>query len=49
MIDKDEHAAVAGIVDDIAAGVVKAQATLDSGATATVLDRLISAANDATK
>jgi anthranilate phosphoribosyltransferase len=40
---------VAGIVDDIAAGVVKAQASIDSGATATVLDRLISAANDATK
>jgi hypothetical protein len=28
---------------------VKAQASIDSGAAATVLDRLISAANDATK
>ena len=40
---------VAGVVDDIATGVVKAQASIDSGAAATVLDRLISAANDATK
>jgi anthranilate phosphoribosyltransferase len=37
---------VAGVVDDIAAGVVKAQASIDSGAAAAVLDRLISAAND---
>jgi anthranilate phosphoribosyltransferase len=40
---------VAGVVDDIATGVVNAQASIDSGAAATVLDRLISAANDATK
>ncbi len=37
---------VAGVVDDIAAGVVKAQSSIDSGAAAAVLDRLISAAND---
>ena len=37
---------VAGVVDDIAAGLVKAQVSIDSGAAAAVLDRLISAAND---
>jgi anthranilate phosphoribosyltransferase len=37
------------VVDDMATGVINAQASIDSGAAATVLDRLISAANDATK
>jgi anthranilate phosphoribosyltransferase len=39
---------VAGVVDDIASGVVRAQAALDSGAAAGVLERLVIAANDAT-
>lgn len=39
---------VAGVVDDIASGVVRAQASLDSGAAAGVLERLVSAANDVT-
>ena len=39
---------VAGIVDDIATGVVKAQESIDSGAAAGVLERLVSAANDVT-
>ncbi len=37
---------VAGIVDDLSSGVVKAQESIDSGAAAGVLQRLISAAND---
>ena len=37
---------VAGIVDDLATGVVKARESIDSGAAADVLERLISAAND---
>ena len=39
---------VAGVVDDIASGVVRAQTSLDSGAAAGVLERLVSAANDVT-
>ena len=39
---------VAGVVDDLATGVVKAQESIDSGAAAGVLDRLISVANDVT-
>ncbi|MEI7623903.1 MAG: anthranilate phosphoribosyltransferase [Actinomycetes bacterium] len=39
---------VAGLVDDIATGVVNAQESIDSGAAASVLERLISAANDVT-
>ncbi len=37
---------VAGIVDDLSTGVVKAQESIDSGAAAGVVQRLISAAND---
>jgi anthranilate phosphoribosyltransferase len=37
---------VAGIVDNLSSGVVKAQESIDSGASAAVLQRLISAAND---
>lgn len=37
---------VAGIVDDLSSGVVKAQESIDSGAAAGVVQRLISAAND---
>jgi len=37
---------VAGIVDDLSSGVVKAQESIDNGAAAAVLQRLISAAND---
>lgn len=40
---------VAGVVDDIGTGLEKASISIDSGAAAGVLDRLISAANDATK
>lgn len=40
---------VAGVVDDIGTGLEKASTSIDSGAAAGVLDRLISAANDATK
>jgi anthranilate phosphoribosyltransferase len=39
---------VAGVVDDIASGVASAQASLDSGAAASVLERLVSVANDVT-
>lgn len=37
---------VAGIVDDMTTGVTKAQESIDSGAAAGVLERLLSAAND---
>ena len=40
---------VAGVVDDIGTGLEKASISIDSGAAAGVLDRLISAANDARK
>lgn len=39
---------VSGLVDDIADGVVKAQAAIDCGAASGVLDRLVSVANDVT-
>ncbi len=39
---------VAGIVDDLATGVVRAQESIDSGAAAAVLERLVIAAADAT-
>ena len=39
---------VAGIVDEMAEGVVRAQESIDSGAASGVLERLISVANDVT-
>jgi len=37
---------VAGVVDDIASGVERARVSIDSGAAAAVLERLVSVAND---